>query len=689
MTRHGDISDAVAIAPVPPARGGRVALAYLSLLLLALAIYAPTLGHEFVWDDHGQVVQNRWLHDWSSFFEFWHRDILELTLEESDAHSNYYRPLFYAQYLLYYQLFGLNTVAWHALAILHHVLASAAVLFFLRRLGLALEPAWMAAALFVAHPAHGESVSWVAAAFNDPVAATCILLGVAAHAAWLRHGKPLHLALGALGYAGALLLKESGLSMLLLVPIVEGWLRPERPWPRVALRYVPFAVLLLAHVGVERAIDGVIPGLGEATGLVAALAGHPHAVFLVQAALMVGLLVLVYHGRFGRHFGGRSALVDYLPYFLVTLAYFYVRRLTVVFVFGFSRPGMELGDLLPTLPMLGLFYLRLLLWPFGLGPSYPLRYVEGWSSPAAWGSILALAAIGLVVILLLLRQRFLQGCALWFLACVWPVFNITSFREYYLAHQRYLYLACLGLCAGLAWLLARGVRRSGVRHAVLAGILIVWSGTHYLYNPAWATDEALWTRITEVDPKNPSGYAFLAMEARKQGRFEDAERLYLRSIEAHPSLPTNHYHLARVKHIDQQRYVGALEHYRRALGLYREEIRAGRRIGEKAIEEYALCWTNYGVCLAQAGRQDEALRELNEAFAAEPHPASAADAIAVIHLARGDLPAVVSILERGLARHPDDVGLLRKMVDVQTRMLDDPAAAAPYAERLAEARGDS
>src|SRR5712691_9463851 len=166
-----------------------VLLACFSVLVLAAIVFAPTLRHTFVWDDLEQVRDNEFIRHWSSFREFWLKDILVLSRKGGELHSNYYRPLFYVQYLLLYKAFGLHAAAWHAIAILLHALTSCAVLLFVRRLRLSLEVAWMSALLFVVHPVHGESVSWIAAAFNDPPAAAFLLLGLTAHVAWLRAGR--------------------------------------------------------------------------------------------------------------------------------------------------------------------------------------------------------------------------------------------------------------------------------------------------------------------------------------------------------------------------------------------------------------------------------------------------------------------------------------------------------------------
>jgi len=576
----------------------------------------------------------------------------------------------------------LNSVAWHVLAILHHFLASAAALFFLRRLGLSLTLSWLAALFFVVHPVHGESVSWIAAAFNDPPTATLTFLTLGAHASWLATGKRRYLVFAAVGFAGALLLKESALSILLLVPVVDGWMRPDRSWWNVALRYLPFALCLGVYSAVGRWIDGIVPDLMPGSAEVgAALATHPHAVLLGQLLPMLGLLYLLYHGKFGRRLGGKKAFWNFAPYLLVTLLYLYVRRLAIVFMFGFAHTERVL-EMPATFPSLGVFYLRLLFWPFGLSPSYPLRPVESWASPAAYGWLIVLLAIALLTVLAVRNNRFLQACCLWFVCSVWPVFNISSFRETYLVHQRYLCLSCFGMCAAVAWLVMNKLEGRWRRGAATA-ILLLWASSNYLYNPGWSTDVKLWQRIAVVDPKNPASFDFLGTVAAKAGRHQEAADYFARAIEADPESPVGYGNLAFLQHTRLKDYRGALENYRAALDRYLRQLPGG----SGGVESYVACRINYASCLAESGDREAALRELLETFETY-RSADAAENAAVLFLQAGDLPGLLDILRRGVDRHPEHVGLLAKLCEVYVRLGDDSGAAA-CVERLRELSPDA
>lgn len=576
-----------------------------AIAALVLAVYLPTLGYGFVWDDHEQVVDNPHLRSWSSLPSFWQQDVLALT-RAGEQRSNYYRPLFFTAYLVLYQLFGPAAWAWHAVAVALHLAASLAALAFLRRLRLGEEVGFLGALLFAVHPAHGESVAWVATAFNDPPASALMLVGLVAHTKWLaaratdlgtRSGGATGgwpwLAAGAGCYAAALGFKEAALSMLALVPLTEHWLDRGRP--------------------LARRLAGVAPYLG------------------------------------------------------VTAVYFVARKLVLTHAIGVF-PGPGWGEVLPTLPRLGVEYLCFLVWPWGLAPSYPLRFVEGWGSAAAWGSVLVLAAVAAGIALAARRARVMVFGALWCLFCVAPAVNVRSFRPSYLVHQRYLYLAALGLSLILAWLLVEKVRRPRLRWGLAAALLVVWSASNLYHDRFWASDEALWQRVTEVDPGNPAAFDWLGARAMAEGRLDEAEALFQRSIAADPASPLGYRNLAVLLHARRREPARALPFYEQALAAF------GGRAG--LPEEAARTRVNYGACLAELGRGEEALAVFLTAAESPPFPAEAARNAAVLLRAAGRIEEARQVLRAAAARHPADPDLGRMLDD-----LERPRSATPPATR--------
>jgi len=197
--------------------------------LVAFAIFAPTLGYELVWDDHGLVehvgttaldagVGGLWLTDFTTY-------------HDTRLAPGYYRPLV----LLSLWLDGVSrTATYHATNVLFHVVASLLVL------GLSFQilrdpvAASFAALLFAVHPVHVESVAFVSGR-------TDLLAGVFALASawtWLRvrggtTSRPaLETAVSLVAFLMACLSKETAYLLPLALVIQDLALRDPlaRPW---------------------------------------------------------------------------------------------------------------------------------------------------------------------------------------------------------------------------------------------------------------------------------------------------------------------------------------------------------------------------------------------------------------------------------------------------------------------------
>lgn len=568
-----------------PATGARLPATVAGAVLLALVLVAflPVLDHQFVWDDHEQVVDNERLRSWSELPGLFGGDVLALT-RAGNERSNYYRPLFLVHYLVNYQLFGLSPVAWHALALLHHWLAAFAAWLFTRRLGFDSRAALAVAALFALHPAHGESVAWVAAAFNDPPVATLSFAALIGYLAWLRRGSRKALAGAALACLAALGFKESAIALLVLVPLLHATVAPRDPWRRRGFGLLPFAGVTV--------------------------------LYLAARAAALGTLV------------------------------------------GYAPSDVSFASLSATLPRLLVTYLRLLLWPWHFAPTYPLRWVEGWGSIAAWGSVLLLlgAAAGA---LYLCRGRPLLGFALaWIPLCLAPALHVQSFRPTYLVHQRYLYLAVYGLALAIVLAAVRSRLSLRLRTTALALLLLLWGASLWAHHRYWRTDLELWQRIAEVDPGNAAAHDWLGSQALAAGDTVRAEALYRRSIAADPDSAIGLCNLARMLHRERREPA-------RALGLYREALARLDR-SSSAPDWRPACEVNFGLALAAAGDRDAALSRFLAVASRPPYPPLAARNAAVLLVESGRIVEARRVLSEVLKRHPEAPDLVTMLRDLDS-----------------------
>lgn len=199
-----------------------------SIGIVAFFAFAQSLPYQFVYDDEWQVLRNPWIRDWSHLGQFFSTDVWRFS--GIAGISNYYRPLHMVAHAVGYSLTGVKPYGYHLLSILLHCACAMLVALFGVRLT---GNKWAGAAgglIFALHPAHAESVAWIAAV-TDPLCAVFCFGALHMH---LKDSRKAGI-FAALLFLGALFSKE----MAFTLPIAAVWLdyclRHKFRWPRYAL----------------------------------------------------------------------------------------------------------------------------------------------------------------------------------------------------------------------------------------------------------------------------------------------------------------------------------------------------------------------------------------------------------------------------------------------------------------------
>ncbi|MFT3916400.1 MAG: tetratricopeptide repeat protein [Anaeromyxobacteraceae bacterium] len=254
-------------APGAPLSGRHGWLEPAALFALSLALYLPSLGHGFVWDDQAQVVANRWLSGWGHLPEIFGGGVWDF---DQAGTSNYYRPLMHVAYLAVGQAFGRVAWAYHLL----NVLVNAAVPLAVLALGRALregdrtaapDAALAAGVLFAVHPVHSEAVLWIAA-LPELLATAFALLALLAYVRALRPGGRAAPWLGAAAYLAGGLSKEVVLPLPLVLLAAEALLAPMDRWSRRVVRLAPFALAAGLYLVLRQHALGGLLALPRAHG---------------------------------------------------------------------------------------------------------------------------------------------------------------------------------------------------------------------------------------------------------------------------------------------------------------------------------------------------------------------------------------------------------------------------------------
>jgi tetratricopeptide (TPR) repeat protein len=223
------------------------------LALLAVAIFAPTLSYQFVWDDEALIEHNHHIRFARNIPRFFTSDYSRLSHE--DIGRGYYRPLLALSFFADYRTWGLNPAGFHLTNILLHASVTLLVYWLVIHLARAATVALLAAVIFALHPVHLEAVAFISARV-DLLCTLGYLVAVAAflrsHAAagWASRGWTV-ISLG--GFAFALLAKETALTLPLMLAILPaGTLAPgSRPARGRIVALLPYVLVLGGYLALR------------------------------------------------------------------------------------------------------------------------------------------------------------------------------------------------------------------------------------------------------------------------------------------------------------------------------------------------------------------------------------------------------------------------------------------------------
>ena len=324
----------------------RIAFGYLVFAVVALLVYGPALGGEFLWDDTDWIRDNETLRSASGLWRIWF---------EPGAVIQYY-PLTYTTWWLDYHLWGLSEVVMHVENVLLHVGNAVMFAMLLRRL--ALPGAWFAGLVFLLHPVHSESVAWLVERKNTLSAA--FYLGAChqwfthlvqpSRGAWLRT---------ALLFVAALLAKTATLMLPVTLFAIAFWHRRE--WRSCVRDLLPLVLMAGAA-----AVVTIVMERGEGA------VGHDWALTLSERVALLGQAVGFYLSKiilpFGLSFSyAKWAVTGSVMHWLPTLLLLAALAASVLAVFRLRKVvpfacsmalWVYVANLLPVSGLVDYYYLR-------------------------------------------------------------------------------------------------------------------------------------------------------------------------------------------------------------------------------------------------------------------------------------------------------------------------------------------
>ncbi len=240
MSRKSTSRRAQKAAPQAASSRGAGILIALALVLVTVAVYAQVASHEFVdLDDGSYVVNNPHVNT-------------GLTLENvrwafTTNYAGNYHPITWISHEIDVSLFGM-TPGWHHVTnVAWHVLNTLLLFGLLRAMTGALWRSAFVAALFAVHPAHVESVAWVAER-KDVLSAFFWFATTWAYVIWVRRPAAWRYARVVGLFALGLMSKPMLVTLPCTLLLLDIWPldRASTPWARRITEKLPLFALAIA-----------------------------------------------------------------------------------------------------------------------------------------------------------------------------------------------------------------------------------------------------------------------------------------------------------------------------------------------------------------------------------------------------------------------------------------------------------
>ncbi len=456
------------------------------VLALTFAVYAQTLGFEFVHDDVGQIVENPAVQSWHYLSQYFTAQVWAGVTPE--LLGNYYRPLFLIWLRLNDATFGLHPWAWHLTTVLLHVAVTGLVYLLACRIVKDRWTALLAALIFGLHPVHIEAVAWISGV-TEPLLAVLL---IPAFLFYLDHRERRDesrkwLGLSLTFYVLAMLEKETALALPVIIFAYE-WLR----WGNDVKQQAWWTTWV---------------------------------------------------GR------GWSAFRSAAPY-LLPIPFYALARVHALKAFSHVITSIPLSTVVLTWPSLLWFWTKHLFWPAELSTFYDLPAVSEPNFANFTLPLILMVIIAGALFLAARRHREIAFASIWLVLPLLPLLDIRVFIEDDFAHDRYLYLPSVGFAIVVAFALRRlpwfegrlkGLPAVPVASALvltpLLGFGTVWQSFYFENNFAF------YRHNVASAPRNKIARTNLATLLGKEGKYGPAIQLFNQVLSDDPGYWHANYNL--------------------------------------------------------------------------------------------------------------------------------------------------
>jgi len=371
------------------------------------------------------------------------------------------------------------------------------------------------------------------------------------------------------------------------------------------------------------------------------------AILSKEMGLMVLPLFFLYQRLLSRTSRNvRQELLSYLPFIIVALGYFLLRKAVTS---SFSSP-LQMGDLWQSVcfaPYLILWNLKLVFLPYGLH-SFVVDYP---SSYLGWEAIAGFCYIGFlgIVVWIFRKNKLMIFSVVSFHVLIFPTLNIVPTSAISLVSMRWLYFPM----AFLTIVFAQGIRsflkaNRFVTGGVLCAILAYFAAYSYILNTSLWKNESNFFSQEVMNFDNHYYAGGLAENLFDKKKYQDAERYFQISIDQYPCEAMNYLNYSALL-IDTNRPVVALSYLKRAKALPVTDKRRGQ------------WFNNMGVAHFRLKNHQETIKYFLKAVMLSPSNIEYLTNLGGAYTANGNYEKGASVLKKALQLAPDSLSLRKNL----------------------------
>jgi tetratricopeptide (TPR) repeat protein len=391
------------------------------------------------------------------------------------------------------------------------------------------------------------------------------------------------------------------------------------------------------------------------------------AVLSKEFGLLVLPCIFLYHRFLSRRKGSfREEIVSYLPFLLLGIGYFVLRKMVTGGWLTPSEPG-NLWERIYFSPYLIAWNLKLIFLPYNLHnfiAHYPSNYLN-------WRVFTGFSCVALLSILAWKwrKNRALSFSVLSFCAALFPVLNIVQLSAVTLVSMRWLYVPMIFVSLGVTQAIKKPMKINPIFTMSILCSIILYLGTYsYVLNRCLWKDEASFFRQEVVRFDNFFHAGGMAEHLLDKKDFLNAERYFQIAVKKYPKMSKNY--------INYSALLLNTNRPRAAISLLNEAESL-----PMTSKERGEWYNNTGTAYFHLMEYEEAVRYFKEAVDFWPGEFQFWSNLGAGYGSLGDYTNSASALERGLNLASDSAQIRKDLAVVYCRM-GHPARAVSVLEKI-------